>query len=110
MGTTRPRAPASRVRWIQIVSFQGTRAIGAAPPSCAARKQWTIVSKPTGLCSASTTSQSQPIWAILSAATGEQSESHVPTAGWPLRSLSVTGLVLILERVKLPILLLLLVI
>jgi hypothetical protein len=34
--------------------------------------------------------------AIFSAATGEQSESQVPTAGCPLRSLSVTGLVLML--------------
>src|SRR5262245_42572161 len=59
-----------------------------------------MVSNPTGLCSASTTSQSHPTWAMLSAAIGEQSVSHVPTAGWPLRSLSVTGLVLILVLLK----------
>src|SRR5579859_2672070 len=100
IGTTRPSAPASSVRCIQIVSFQGTRAIGTAPPSWMARKHWTMVSKPTGLCSASTTSQSQPASAILSAATGEQSVSQLPTDGCPPRSLSVTGLVVIVDRRK----------
>jgi hypothetical protein len=33
IGTTKPSAPASSVRWIQTVSFHGTRAIGTAPPS-----------------------------------------------------------------------------
>jgi len=45
---------------------------------------------------------------MFSAATGEQSVSQVPTAGWPLRSLSVTGFVLILVLPKLLIALLLL--
>ena len=50
MGTTSPIAPASRVRWIQTVSFQGTRAMGTTPPSCIALKQLTMVAKSTGLC------------------------------------------------------------
>jgi hypothetical protein len=91
IGTTRPSAPAASVRWIHTVSFHGTRAMGTAPPSWMARKQLTMVSKPTGLCSASTTSQSQPSGAMLSAAAGEQSPSQLPTAGCPLRSFSTTG-------------------
>jgi hypothetical protein len=37
---------------------------------------------------------------MLSAATGEQSVSQLPTEGCPLRNLSVTGLVVIEDRAK----------
>src|SRR5680860_1002241 len=44
---------------------------------------WARVLMSTGLCSASTTSQSNPILLTYSAASGEGSESQVPIEGSP---------------------------
>jgi len=56
-----------------------------------------MVSNPTGLCCASTTSQSHPIGAIDSAAAGEHSESQLPTTAWPAANLALTGFSRILD-------------
>src|SRR5918995_4013250 len=86
MGTTTPQAPASSTRLKFSALFHGIRTIGAVLLAAMTANIWARVRISIGLCSVSTTSQSNPRRLTYSAASGEGRDSQVPIDGSPAAS------------------------